>query len=196
MNYLAHLHLASVTKTSLVGAILGDFVKGQAHLQFPHELRRGVILHRRVDSYTEDSKLIRRAKDLFPKEQRRLAGIALDIYWDHCLAREFSSYSDSTLGVFVAEAYQELSAVESDFENTYRRMTRYMIEYDWLSSYAQFGGVASAIEGLSRRRKFLTPLVGCISSLEENDENLTELFSLFYPELVKQAQQWVESGVV
>ena len=59
MNYLAHLQLAARTNTSLVGAILGDFIKGRRYLELSAELRVGVRLHRKVDAYTEDNASIR-----------------------------------------------------------------------------------------------------------------------------------------
>ena len=89
MNYLAHFHLAHETQTSFVGAMLGDFIKGRRHLDLENDLRIGVILHRKVDAFTEDDALIKKGKSFFEHSQRRFAGIALDVFWDHCLAKNF-----------------------------------------------------------------------------------------------------------
>ncbi len=85
MNYLAHLHIAAHTRTSLVGAFMGDFVKGRAWQQLPAELAQGVRLHRHVDSWIDQRYLDAQLPQLFPAPLRRFSTIALDIYLDYLL---------------------------------------------------------------------------------------------------------------
>jgi acyl carrier protein phosphodiesterase len=192
MNYLAHLHIAEKTGTSMVGAMLGDFVKGRRHFDLAPELKQGVILHRKTDAFTEDDPVIHRGKMLFESQQRRFAGIALDVFWDHCLAKNFSQYAGDELDVFVTRAYKALAAHQGQYSPMYDRVVGAMMHYDWLNHYAEFDGVARALQGLSRRRDFLGPLVDCIASLELNYQTLSHLFTEFYPELLKSASVWCE----
>jgi acyl carrier protein phosphodiesterase len=192
MNYLAHLHIAESTGTSMVGAMLGDFVKGRRHFDLAPDLKLGVILHRKTDAFTEDDPVIHRGKMLFAPQQRRFAGIALDVFWDHCLAKNFSQYATDDLDVFVSRAYDALAAHEGQYSPMYDRVVSAMMRYDWLNHYAEFDGVVRALQGLSRRRDFLGPLVDCIDSLELNYQALSLLFTEFYPELLKSASVWCE----
>lgn len=50
MNYLAHLLLASHSDAAMLGAFLGDFVKGRDYLAFDPEIRRDILVHRRSTS--------------------------------------------------------------------------------------------------------------------------------------------------
>ena len=53
MNYLAHLYLAEQTSEGLLGSLLGDFVKGRLESRFPEAVRRGIVLHRAIDTFTD-----------------------------------------------------------------------------------------------------------------------------------------------
>ena len=192
MNYLAHLHLAHVTQTSLVGAVLGDFIKGQNHLALPPDLQLAVRLHRKVDAYTEDDSTIRQAKVFFDSGLRRFAGIALDVFWDHCLVRNFAIYTQEPLDDFVGRCYEALRQSDGGNSERYRRTTEAMMAYDWLTHYAEWDGVARALQGLSRRRPFLGPVADCVEVLEQHQGELQQLFATFYPELMGLSVAWCE----
>lgn len=87
MNYLAHLFLADDTPESLLGNLLGDFMKGVVKEQFSNSIQQGIELHRKIDSYTDSHPVVRNAKHLISLERRRYAGVLLDVFYDHFLAK-------------------------------------------------------------------------------------------------------------
>ena len=54
MNYLAHLFLADCNRLSLLGNLMGDFVKGRIDNTYPDVVTDGLILHRQIDKFTEE----------------------------------------------------------------------------------------------------------------------------------------------
>ena len=52
MNILAHLHLASLVSSSLIGNTVADFVKGDPYLTYTNDIADGIMLHRKIDSMT------------------------------------------------------------------------------------------------------------------------------------------------
>ena len=100
MNFLAHLHIAEHCESSALGNLLGDFVKGNPDNQFSSEIVQGIKLHRFVDSYTDSHELVREARLMFQGKQRRFSGIALDMFWDHCLAANWHHYHQMALSKF------------------------------------------------------------------------------------------------
>lgn len=71
MNFLAHLHIAHHCQSSLLGNLLGDFVKGDPTEQYPQSLVQGIRLHRWVDAYTDSHPVMKAAKSLFPSSSSR-----------------------------------------------------------------------------------------------------------------------------
>ncbi len=53
MNFLAHLHLAAHTGSSLTGNLLGDFIKGPLPTGLADRFDEGIWLHRKIDAFTD-----------------------------------------------------------------------------------------------------------------------------------------------
>lgn len=108
MNYLAHLYLAERSVEGLLGSLLGDFVKGPLDDKYPEAIRRGIVLHRSIDSFTDAHPLHLESRNRIGRARRRYAGIIVDVTYDHFLCRYWSDYSDETLESFVARVYEIL----------------------------------------------------------------------------------------
>ncbi|BAN98626.1 hypothetical protein E05_38600 [Plautia stali symbiont] len=65
MNFLAHLHLAPLADSLLLGNLLADFVRGNVEAQWPQPVVAGIALHRRIDVLTDNLPEVRSARQLF-----------------------------------------------------------------------------------------------------------------------------------
>lgn len=95
MNYLAHAVLAGPDPLLRLGGLMGDFVKGPlrpapAHL--PERLTQGLRLHRAIDAYAETHPAFRASRARVSPERRRVAGIMVDLFYDHFLARGWAAW--------------------------------------------------------------------------------------------------------
>lgn len=91
MNYLAHLHLGGQRPEELLGSLYGDFVKGPLQGEFRPGIESGIQLHRSIDAFTDAHPLVGQALSRFTHTRRRYAGIVLDVFFDHCLARDWGT---------------------------------------------------------------------------------------------------------
>jgi acyl carrier protein phosphodiesterase len=192
MNYLAHLDIAQHCSSSLLGNLLGDFVKGDPSLQYDASIAAGIKLHRWVDMYTDSHPLVDQAKQMFPSRTRRFAPIALDMFWDHCLAANWSDYSQQSLMEFTQYAEQVITQQEKTVDSLperYQRVSRLMWQGRWIDSYAQRENIEFALHRMSQRSERFSPLSHCFSSLEIHYDELVAIFRLFYPQLLSQAQR-------
>src|SRR6476469_1163611 len=106
MNYLAHLYLADNSPESILGNLLGDFVKCQAAFNiYPIAIKKGIQLHRQVDAYTDSHAVVRESKKLISNINKRYAGIIIDVFYDHFLAKNWLTYSSIPLNEFAANVY-------------------------------------------------------------------------------------------
>ena len=53
MNYLAHIFLSGDNRKIQIGNFVGDAVKGHAYNKFSPDFRKGILLHRAIDDYTD-----------------------------------------------------------------------------------------------------------------------------------------------
>ena len=196
MNYLAHLFLAERTADGLLGSLLGDFVKGRPDPQFPTAVRRGIALHRRIDSYTDAHPLHRESRNRIAGARRRYAGIIVDVCYDHFLCRHWSEYTSESLDALVDRVYGILDAHRDRLPGRLRSIAPRMIADDWLRSYRDLDNVGRALDGISRRIPRANPLAGAVAELEANYAGLAEDFHRFFPDLESFARETRRSLVV
>ena len=113
MNHLAHLLVAGEGADWRRGAVLGDFWRGAVPADWPPALRASVRLHRRVDGFVDARLGAARAR--FEPPWRRYAGIVLDVWFDHLLARDFERLAGEPLPAFAARIAPTLAAGATDW---------------------------------------------------------------------------------
>lgn len=182
MNYLAHLHLGGPAPHQLLGSLYGDFVKGPLDGRWPQGIEAGIRLHRRIDLFTDTHPLVRDARALFPAARRRVSGILLDLFFDHCLARDWADYAEVPLPAFTGQVYRVL-ADQAALPGALARIAPRMAEQDWLGSYREFDTLAAVVGGMSRRLSRPELLAGGFDELAERYQPLSDHFRRFYPEL-------------
>ncbi|VVO34739.1 ACP phosphodiesterase [Pseudomonas fluorescens] len=182
MNYLAHLHLGGQRPGQLLGSLYGDFVKGRLQGQFDPEIEAGIQLHRRIDVFTDRHPLVDISLSRFSMTRRRYAGIVLDVFFDHCLARDWTLYADRPLEQFTSNVYRVLSA-EPQLPERLAMIAPHMVANDWLGSYREFAVLEQVLRGISRRLTRPEELAAAMQELRVLYEPLSEDFRLFYPQL-------------
>ncbi|WP_331695005.1 ACP phosphodiesterase [Pseudomonas sp. ZY71] len=187
MNYLAHLHLGGQRPGQLLGSLYGDFVKGRLQGQFAPEVEAAIQLHRRIDVFTDRHPLVDIALGRFSDTRRRYAGIVLDVFFDHCLARDWKLYAEQPLEVFTADVYRVLTH-ERQLPERLARIAPHMVANDWLGSYQEFEVLEQVLRGISRRLTRPEELAGAMEELRRLYEPLSDDFRLFYPQLQDFAQ--------
>ncbi|KOY02900.1 ACP phosphodiesterase [Pseudomonas nunensis] len=182
MNYLAHLHLGGQRPGQLLGSLYGDFVKGRLQGQFDPEIEAAIQLHRSIDVFTDRHPLVDIALSRFSVTRRRYAGIVLDVFFDHCLARDWTLYADKPLALFTSDVYRVLSR-EPQLPERLAQIAPHMVANDWLGSYEDFEVLAQVLRGISRRLTKPEELAGAMQELRVLYEPLSNDFRVFYPQL-------------
>lgn len=188
MNYLAHLHLGGPRPAQLLGSLYGDFVKGPLRGRFSAEIEAAIAVHRRIDAYTDSHPVVLAGKARFTPGRRRFAGILLDVFFDHCLARDWSSYAAEDLRVFSGRVYRLLGE-QSDLPGRLTLWAPRMAEQDWLGSYRYQSTLRQVVAHLGKR----LPRPGCLDGAYEELAKLygplSEDFAAFYPDLWRFAEK-------
>jgi acyl carrier protein phosphodiesterase len=197
MNYLAHVFLARATPELLTGGLLGDFVKGRLDDSFPPAVRAGIELHRAIDSYTDQHALVLASRALIAPERRRFAGILVDVFYDHFLARHWPAHAGLPLEHFTRQVYTVLWPQRHGFPARLQRILPWMRADDWLASYAELDAVDAALRGMARRFRYAErarPLVDGIDDLHARYTELEQHFLEFFPQLEQFAASCNDAG--
>jgi len=182
MNYLAHLYLSPPEEDAWLGSLLGDFVKGAIGERYAPPVAAAIRLHRRLDSYTDAHAAVQRSKARVSRTRRRYAGIMIDMFYDHFLARSWQEFHDEPLGAFAARVYALLERRHAELPEDMRFVARRMMAQDWLASYARAETIHGALDRISTRLRRANRLAGAGEELLADYEGFESDFRAFLPE--------------
>src|SRR6187402_2836199 len=158
MNILAHALLAGDDAALRLGGVMGDFVRGTPDLALPAGVRDGIYLHRAIDVFTDSHDAVRAARERLPAPFRRYAGILLDMWFDHCLARDFANWSGRPLDEFSTALRVEMHAATPILPDALKRFLGYMDANELPAGYLQADAIGKALRGISQRLSRANPV--------------------------------------
>lgn len=133
--------------------MMGDFVKGKHAVEkFPEGIQKGLMLHRKIDSFTDEHPAVHRAKNYFRVDYGLYSGAFVDVINDHFLAndpRHFSS--EKALLQFTQQVYDTVGTFHGHFPADFNRMFTYMSAENWLYQYRTLKGIRQSFGGLQKR---------------------------------------------
>ncbi|WP_339671771.1 ACP phosphodiesterase [Dasania marina] len=181
MNYLAHLHLSHDTPGLMIGALLGDVVKGPLKGEYPADWEQGIRLHRRIDAYTDSHALIRACQADFPKKFRRFSPIMLDVVFDHFLIKHWQQFHPQILATFSTEMYQFLS--NTHWPAAAQPHVKRIVKHDLLNRYQEWDFIIEVIASIGLRMRVTNPLADTDEILAQHYQQIEGTFLQFYPQL-------------
>jgi len=190
MNFLAHLHLATLANSSLLGNLMADFVRGNPHNDWPQPVAEGILLHRRIDVMTDSLPEVRAARRYFREETYRVAPITLDVIWDHFLARHWQQIApEISLPTFLNQARAVIQPELPSTPERFQNLNRYLWTERWMENYADAAYLEKVLYGMASRRPRLAALSDSYQDFVAHYHQFDTLFWQFYPRMMAQAAQ-------
>jgi acyl carrier protein phosphodiesterase len=193
VNYLAHAYLSFDVPPVLVGNLISDFVKGKKQFDYPTDVHRGIVLHRAIDTFTDEHEVTAAAKSIFRPHYRLYSGAFVDVVYDHFLANDVQQFPGNRLFEFSQEVYRTLDQYVSLFPVQFGLMYPYMKEHNWLYNYRQRTGIERSLEGVVRRSAYLTESHTAFKLFEDNYQALQQYYTAFFPALKAFASSTLEN---
>ena len=183
MNFLAHIYLSGDNDLLKIGNFMADSIRGNSYLDYPDELRKGILLHRSIDSFTDAHPIYRKSKHRLHEKYGHYSGVIMDIVYDHFLAKNWKTYSDVSLENYAAAFYKLLQDQYELLTEKTQKMIPYMIGRNWLLSYASLEGLEMILFQMDYRTKHRANMQEAIVEVIQYYKEFEEEFMLFFEEL-------------
>lgn len=190
MNFLAHMYLSQKPDELMLGNFIGDFVKGKKYEDYSPLVKKGILLHRSIDVFTDGHLLVKKSKKRLSSKYRHYSGVLIDVFYDHFLASQWGLYHQKSLSHFAAHCYKTIQKFGYILPDGAKYMLPYMIEGNWLVNYAKVAGIERTLIGLSKRSRFNNKLNEGTIELEKYYDDFREEFHQFFPELIDHCNIW------
>lgn len=189
MNWLAHLYLSEPDPGTRLGNLVADLVKGSARQRLSPALRRGIVHHQKIDAFTDHHPFFHQSKRRIPAAFDRFAGILVDIFYDHLLARSWPRYSAVSLEAFADDVYRSFDAYLHEFPAETCGILERMALQNWLVAYRAEDGLADVLRRLSlriaQRIDWNPHLEQALPALVADRQAFATDFEAFFPELCR-----------
>ena len=168
LNFLAHIYLSFDNDRLAIGNFIADSVRGKAYQSYPDDIRKGILLHRQIDTFTDSHPIPRISSRRLHSNYGHYSRVIIDIYYDHFLAKNWSDYSDEPLADFTEKFY---ALLEDHFEllpGRVQHMVPYMVSDNWLLNYSRMEGIEKVLQGMNRRTRNKSRMDRAIRDLERH----------------------------
>ncbi len=183
MNFLAHIYLSGDNKEVTIGNFIADGIKGKDYKKYPIQIQNGILLHRGIDSFTDQHPTVRKSTARLHKNYGHYSGVIVDILYDHFLAKNWKDYHEQPLDEYVQDFYKLLKSEYDILPSRIQRMMPFMVSDNWLLSYATIPGIAKILEQMNRRLKNISNMNMAVVELEQYYTEFEEEFTSFFIEL-------------
>lgn len=186
MNFIAHIHLSRSVPAILVGNYIADLIRLKESQSLPQDVQKGVILHRLIDTFTDNHEVNKNMLEHIYPRHRKYAAVLLDIYYDYFLIRHWSLFSVKSFYETCEEAYGILENNLNIIPPSAQPNIENLLNKRWLTD------AYSSIEGLERTFHFLKMRMSKPEIIENASKTLIELepelehaFLTYYPQLIE-----------
>ncbi|HCQ13415.1 acyl carrier protein phosphodiesterase [Flavobacterium sp.] len=189
MNFLAHIYLSGNNDLLKIGNFMADSIRGHHYLDYPDDIRKGILLHRYIDTFTDAHPIYRKSKHRLHEKYGHYSGVIMDIVYDHYLAKNWSKYSEEKLEDYADNFYKLLQNNYGLLTEKIQKMMPSMIARNWLVSYASLDGLEMILFQMDYRTKHRVHMQEAIVEVKQFYAEFEEEFTLYFEELQQHCKE-------
>ena len=189
VNFLVHALLSPDDDEIRAGNVCADLVKGRIDGAVSPGIAAGIALHRAIDRFADGHDAFRSCLGCIAASRRRHAGVILDVFFDHCLARCWKDYATVSFDTFVEHVCAQVTRQARAIPVRDRVRFARMLESRWLGLYATRDGIDRAFADLARRSRFGHRLHEAGTDLDRHYPTIESSFHVLMPALREHVDQ-------
>jgi acyl carrier protein phosphodiesterase len=183
MNFLAHIYLSGNNDLIKIGNFMADGIRGKHFENFPADIQKGIILHRAIDTFTDAHPVFRKSTKRLHQRYHHFAGVIVDIFYDHFLAKNWKNYSEENLEEFISLFYKSLQDNVYFLTERTKGLMPYMINQNWLLSYQTVGGINRILTQMDHRTYNESKMKFATEELNQYYSEFEQEFTEFFEDL-------------
>lgn len=182
MNFLGHLYFSGNNLELMYANLFGDHVKGKDLSNFHPLVRSGIQLHRSIDNYIDHHPIVLDLMHQLYPELPKVTGLAIDLFFDHLLAKNWNKFHAVPYSVFLNDFYNFQPIHWKEYTDDFKFLIAKIRKYNWMNYYPDFEGLEKACQGVSSRISFKNQLINAPSIYIKHEEKITKCFYAYMEE--------------
>lgn len=178
MNYLGHIYFSNNDLRLAKANLFGDSVKGPDYTRFPVFIQEGIKLHREIDDYIDHHPAVTRLIRILREDLPKVAPIAIDLFFDHLLAKRWSNFHTTPLEDFLEIVHSSIDKLDQEYYTAeFNLFINRLCQYKWMTHYSSLEGLDKMCNGVSRRISFENSLPKGLSVFLKHEEAVEHAFN-------------------
>jgi acyl carrier protein phosphodiesterase len=186
MNFLGHLYFSGNNKELMLANLFGDFARGSKHAHLPEVIQQGIKLHRKIDFYIDNHPLVKELKFDLMSDLPKVGPIAVDLFFDHLLARNWTQFHPTEYTSFLNEFYKHETDFHSHYPVDFLDFMNKLRTHQWMNQYPTKYGLMKSCEGVAKRISFETKLPTAHLVFDQMELQIEEVFHRFMSDAINQ----------
>lgn len=185
MNFLAHLYLSGEISELMLGNFIGDYVKGNKYENYTPKVQQGILLHRKIDAFTDTHDIVKLSAQRFKPAYGRYASVVIDVVYDHYLASLWNNYSAKPLKIFVNDAHYFLIRNYFSLPARVKGFLPFLIKSRRLENYKNLTDLERSLSIMSNHSSLPAKSAEAIHILEHHYADIQKEFQMFFDDIRK-----------
>lgn len=189
MNFLAHLYLSFGDAELMLGNFIADEIKLSNIQYLPERVQLGIILHRKIDAFTDDHAAFKASVNAFRPFHKKYSAVIVDIINDHLLHQNWKKYNQDDFHNFEAFAYNSLAPLENTLRGKAKLHLQSLIKYKYLKVYGNREGLSDVMSRMDFRTRFPSDFKASVDQLYDNYDFYDQQFRQLMDDMVTSLSQ-------
>lgn len=185
MNYLGHIYFSNDNHELMYANLYGDFIKGSRFSHHADVIQEGIKLHRNIDFYLDQHVTVKHLLHTLYADLPKVSGIAVDLYFDHLLAKNWSRYHADSYTDFLESFYTYQPLYWCEYSDSFKQFIEAMRLHHWLNHYSGIEGLTKMCLGVSKQLSFENKLTQATHVFLDNEIVITSCFHTFMVDAMK-----------
>lgn len=179
MNYLGHIYFSFDDLDMMYANLNGEYIKGSNYSNLPPKIRKGIQLHRFIDTVIDTYPPVLALKQDLYADLPKVSGLAIDLFFDHLLAKHWKRYHTSPFFEYLDTFYQYKPVWESDFHPDFVTHVARMREVKWMNYYPRTEGLEKSCLGVSSKLSFPNKLADAPEVFYKKEQQIQTCFEQY-----------------
>lgn len=156
--------------------LYGDFIKGSDLSDLDPAIEKGIRLHRAIDHFIDHHSVIHELLPVLRTELPKVAGIAIDIYFDHLLAKNWQLLHPQSLTGYLDIIYKRFDLNDKRYSAAYLLFLQRLVQHQWINHYPTLDAIDRMSKNVSSQLSFPNQLVNGKSVFLMHEKVISDAF--------------------
>jgi acyl carrier protein phosphodiesterase len=196
MEILLNAYFSSQNPEIMVGSFLGGGYVNNHHNKFTANIESGQQVSNFIDEFIENNPVCQKSLDLLSPKARKYGNTILRLYYDHFLAKNWESYSETKYDTFCMDIIGVLKSHNKIFPYKPKRVANRIIKKKIIMNLKTINGLDEYIKDMTRYNSYNSVICESIGDLVKNYDSFNRDFKEIFPEIERELSYKMEKQVL